>query len=255
MFVLKPVAFALLLALGVVADHKVTFHNNCPFKVQPMWKRHFNKETRGKVIGPGKKFTTRVPEIWDAGRFFVQDPKKTCRMPDGEGCTLLECSFGPEKPRFWQCNISVITGFNVPMKYKFTNKKCNGGRGFACAKASCPIQDAYRPEGCDGCLKQCNTAHVGLEVTLCQAGAPIPKRLPQRPKKKKTKKPRSLLELEASAADEDDEFDADFDDADGDFEDADVDSDDVDIEYDDDIDVEFDGAELADIHFFDGDNE
>ena len=58
-------------------------------------------------------------------------------------------------------------------------------------------------------------------------------------KKKKTKKPRSLLESEA-ADEEDDEVDVDFEDADGEFEDADVDSDDVDIEYDDDVDVEFD---------------
>ncbi|EJD55192.1 hypothetical protein AURDEDRAFT_178987 [Auricularia subglabra TFB-10046 SS5] len=241
MFIFNPVAVALFLALGALADHKVTFRNNCPFKVQPMWKRHFNKETRGKLIGPGKKYTTKVPEIWDAGRFFVQDPKKTCRMPDGEGCTLLECSFGPEKPRFWQCNISVITGFNVPMKYKFTNKKCNGGRGFACAKASCPIQDAYRPEGCDGCLKQCNTNHVGVEITLCQAGAPIPKRLPQRPKKK-AKKPRSLVN--GTIVDVDD-ADDDFEEVGADFDDADIDFDDSEIEFDD-ADVAFD---YADIHF------
>ncbi|KZV88167.1 hypothetical protein EXIGLDRAFT_772964 [Exidia glandulosa HHB12029] len=179
---LKPTFTALLVQLfvvGALADHQVTFINKCPFNIQPMWKRYFDQETQGNSIATGESFQTSVPEIWDAGRFYVQDPLNTCSLPDGDHCTLLECSFGPENPRFWQCNISVITGFNLPISYKFADPNCTGPHGWACTTPDCSIQDAYRPEGCDGCLNQCNTDGVGIEITFCQDGAPVPAQFPR----------------------------------------------------------------------------
>ncbi|KAH7102999.1 hypothetical protein BKA62DRAFT_698274 [Auriculariales sp. MPI-PUGE-AT-0066] len=174
MIALKPALASLLFALGAMADHQITFVNSCPFQVQPMWKQFFDQETRGDMMDPGARYSASVPEIWQAGRMWFQDSANTCTTPDGANCSLLECSFGPEDPRFWQCNISVITGFNIPIKYKFTDPGCTGPHGWACADAMCPITDAYRIEGCDGCLNQCNTGSVGIEIEACYSGAPVP---------------------------------------------------------------------------------
>jgi hypothetical protein len=45
-----------------------------------------------------------------------------CSQPDGAGCTLLECDFS--NPSFRQCNLSRVSGFNVPMGFSFDASNC-----------------------------------------------------------------------------------------------------------------------------------
>jgi hypothetical protein len=94
------------------------------------------------ALGHGQKASTSVPEAvrvrqpqldstadlgrtqWHAGRAFGQTGK--CSQPDGNGCTLLECDFS--NPGFRQCNLSRVSGFNIPMGFQFNGAGCGGDR-------------------------------------------------------------------------------------------------------------------------------
>lgn len=172
---------AVLLAVQAVwADHQVTFKNSCPFALQPMWKGNNDGASAHKTSSPipaGSSATATLPEIWNSGRIFAQDPKKSCAEPDGGDCTLLECSFGPSSngQRWWQCNISLVSGYNVPASLKFVGGKEDSCKvGFSCLSGSCPMSQAYRVEGCTNCINQCNTDNVGLAIEFCQAGSSVP---------------------------------------------------------------------------------
>lgn len=172
---------AVLLAVQVArADHVVTFKNSCPFPLQPMWKGNSDGANAHKTNAPipaGGSAQAVLPEIWNSGRIFAQDPKHSCAEPDGGNCTLWECSFGPSSngQRWWQCNISLVSGFNVPGTLKFVGGKDESCKvAFSCLSGSCPTSQAYRQEGCEQCINQCNTDNVGLSIEFCQHGATIP---------------------------------------------------------------------------------
>lgn len=180
MSLIKLTAAAVLLAVagGVRADHKVTFKNSCPFAVQPMWKGNNDGAFAHKTSAPipaGGSASASLPEIWESGRIYAQDPAKSCAEPDGGNCTLLECSFGKGSPRWWQCNISLVSGYNLPATLKFVGGKEDSCKvAYSCLSGSCPMSQAYRVEGCEQCINQCNTDNVGLAIEFCQAGSTVP---------------------------------------------------------------------------------
>jgi hypothetical protein len=61
-----------------------------------------------------------------SGRVFGQTG--SCSKPDGTGCTLLECDFS--NPSFRQCNLSRVSGFNVPMGFSFDAGNCGSNNWF-----------------------------------------------------------------------------------------------------------------------------
>ena len=73
------------LASSVSADHVVRIKNSCPFPLTPVYKgNHDNPSaTRAPTIAAGGSGSFTLPEIWESGRIFPQDPKNTCLEPDG----------------------------------------------------------------------------------------------------------------------------------------------------------------------------
>jgi len=177
MTLIRPSFVILALALQFMtarADHTITFVNKCPFDVTPMWKDNADGSTNHQAskLGPGKTTSATIPEVWESGRFYAQDPHNDCLLPDGARCTLVECNYGPEH-NFNQCNLSLVSGFNLPTEFSFTDHSCSGR---SCLSGSCPETDAWLVgnPGCNNCLTQCNTVGVGMTITYCPSGSTIP---------------------------------------------------------------------------------
>jgi hypothetical protein len=181
MFFRTTVIAALLAAPSVLGatlgkrDHSIVFHNNCPNKITPMLHAVDGSFKALKELGHGESVSTSVPEgvrlaflplfaspeltrtQWHAGRAFGQDGK--CSKPDGDHCTLLECDFS--NPGFRQCNLSRVSGYNIPMGFSFDAPGCGSNR---CASASCGGDQAFSTENNGGkSLRQCNNANVGMQ--------------------------------------------------------------------------------------------
>jgi hypothetical protein len=104
----------------------------------------------------GDSVQTGVPDGWAAGRAFGQNGK--CSQPDGTGCTLVECDF--QTSDFRQCNISRVSGFNIPAAFAFENGSCGSNR---CGDANCDGNAAFSTADNGGpSLRQCNVPSVGI---------------------------------------------------------------------------------------------
>jgi hypothetical protein len=147
----------------VAADHQLSFKNNCGSTITPKWKNNGSGLSSGPTLGPGATGTGSVPETWSAGRIYGQNG--ACAEPDGTGCTLFECSF--DNGGFNQCNLSLVSGFNVGMSFDWIGGSgCQPGK--SCGSSSCPNTVAWLPpDSCSGCLSQCNTPGVGMQITFC----------------------------------------------------------------------------------------
>ncbi|TFK97783.1 thaumatin [Pterulicium gracile] len=156
---------ALLSSTEVLATHQIRFTSKCQRTITPKWKG--NGETKpqaGLALKTGGKYTATVAEKWVAGRAWGADG--SCSANDGAKCTLFECTFS--NVGFNQCNISRVSGYNVPMAFAWVGEPagCQGGK--RCMSSSCPNTVAWLPpDSCNGCLSQCNTAGVDMYVTFC----------------------------------------------------------------------------------------
>ncbi|TFK97830.1 hypothetical protein BDV98DRAFT_596339 [Pterulicium gracile] len=116
----------------------------------------------------GGTFTATVPEKWVSARAWGQDG--SCSVNDGASCTLFECTFS--NVGFNQCNISRVSGYNVPVAFSWVNSPAGCQSGKKCSSSSCPDTTAwFPPDSCNGCLSQCNKASVGMWVTFCPTKA------------------------------------------------------------------------------------
>jgi hypothetical protein len=94
---------------------------------------------------------------WLSGRAFGQTGQ--CSQPDGAGCTLLECDFSTTN--FRQCNLSRVSGYNIPMGFSFDDGSCGGNR---CSGPNCVSSAAFStPTNGGASLRQCNTPNVGMQ--------------------------------------------------------------------------------------------
>ncbi|TFK99302.1 thaumatin [Pterulicium gracile] len=162
---LAAAAVAFSSFVSVAADHRIQFHNRCGSTITPKWLGNGSRDLQsGPTLGPGASGEGWIPEYWTAGRLYGQDGR--CPEPDGPNCTLFECSF--ENRGFNQCNISLVSGFNVGMSFNWIggDGSCQGGK--SCTHGGCPASDAWlAPDSCFGCLSQCNTPGVGIEIVFC----------------------------------------------------------------------------------------
>jgi hypothetical protein len=155
-------------------EHTLVFKNNCPNKITPMLHDNGGMFRALKELAHGESVPTSVAEgvclrrlalffllltdvQWNAGRMFGQDGK--CSKPDGGGCTLLECDFS--NPGYRQCNLSLVSGYNIPVGFTFDAPGCGGNR---CASATCPATQAFSAATNGGAsLRQCNNPNVGIQ--------------------------------------------------------------------------------------------
>jgi hypothetical protein len=97
---------------------------------------------------------------WLSGRAFGQTGQ--CSQPDGTGCTLFECDFST--PNFRQCNLSRVSGFNIPMGFSFDDAACGGN---FCNGPGCDGNAAFsNPTDGGPSLRQCNNPGVGMQYVL-----------------------------------------------------------------------------------------
>ncbi|KAH7101236.1 hypothetical protein BKA62DRAFT_703986 [Auriculariales sp. MPI-PUGE-AT-0066] len=180
----KPVLFALALVASVHADHVVQFVNNCPFELTPIYKGGHTDGSahRGPTIAAGGTGSVTLPEVWESGRIYAQDPKHSCAEPDGGNCTLSECNLGAADANgnLWrQCNISLVSGYNIPTSLSYVGgREDSCSKTFKCLSPTCSSKQAYLTgdgqASCDGCISQCNTSGVGLRIEWCPGGSTIP---------------------------------------------------------------------------------
>ncbi|TFK97831.1 thaumatin [Pterulicium gracile] len=165
-----PTIFTVLLvalasSLEVFAAHEIRFKNLCSRTITPKWKGNgATSPSVGPALKTGGTHTASVAEKWVAGRAWGHDG--SCSANDGAKCTLFECTFS--NVGFNQCNISRVSGYNVPMAFSWVGSPsgCQGGK--KCSSSTCPNTQAWLPpDSCNGCLSQCNKASVGMWVTFC----------------------------------------------------------------------------------------
>ncbi|KZV88958.1 hypothetical protein EXIGLDRAFT_161362 [Exidia glandulosa HHB12029] len=140
--------------------HHIKFVNKCSKTIRPAFHAVDGTSRYMKALKKGQSTSTTIAEGKKAWRVFGQTGG--CSYPDGNKCTLLECSF--ENAKFRQCNISRVSGYNVGMSFSWSDKKCKGN---SCLKKSCDGAHAFsNPTNGGKSLRQCNTPNVGMTVTF-----------------------------------------------------------------------------------------
>ncbi|KAJ6574227.1 hypothetical protein B0H19DRAFT_1230279 [Mycena capillaripes] len=157
---LLSIVAAASIAAVASADHLVTVKNRCASKtITPIFHAGTVTTTMA-AIGNGGVTSIVVAEAQLSWRIFGQTG--TCALPDGGGCTLLECSF--DNPSFRQCNVSRVDGFNVGMEFSWSDGGCAGNN---CLQSTCDPTHAFStPDNGGASIRQCNTPNVGMTVTF-----------------------------------------------------------------------------------------
>ncbi|KAJ6499522.1 hypothetical protein C8R47DRAFT_1110997 [Mycena vitilis] len=155
--------FVSVAAVAIVAsaDHLITFRNTCASQtITPAFHAADGTSRYMAAIANGGTTTTTVPEAQAAWRVFGQTG--SCSYPDGDACTLLECSF--DNASFRQCNLSRVSGYNVGMAFSWSDGSCSGND---CLQSTCDGNHAFStPDNGGPSLRQCNTPNVGMTVTF-----------------------------------------------------------------------------------------
>lgn len=161
---------------STLAGHVFTMVNSCSYAVHPVIANTncgYSSRCSGAIsytgsqpgtLAPGATKAVTINSAW-VGRIFNQNG--SCGGK-GEQCTILE--YNLDSGSFYTpqaYDISNIQGFTQSI-----STGASGCESVTCTSASCPCNQAYRPDDMSGCgadypVRACGSGDIAFTVTFC----------------------------------------------------------------------------------------